>query len=206
MIVALVDYGRAPADWWERARALSTEVDALILRAKQESAGRQWELAVQAAALSCPVWLADRADVARAAGLAGVHLPEDGLRPEAVRAWWPGAFVSRAVHAVPETALVRGADVRVFGHLFETRSKPGLPPRGAGAARAVVEGAPCPVLGIGGVRAERVSALAGSGLAGVVAADALFLADDPAAAARRLRQAWAQVVRDRDGERRPERP
>lgn len=194
MIVALLDYGRAPADWWERARALSTEVDALILRAKQESAGHQWELSVQAAALPCPVWLADRADVARAAGLAGVHLPEDGLWPRAVRAWWPDAHISCAVHAVPDPRRVEGADALIFGHLFDTRSKPGLPPRGAAAARAVVERAPCPVLGIGGVRAERVRELTGSGLAGVVAADALFLADDPAAAARRLRQAWEAAV------------
>jgi thiazole tautomerase (transcriptional regulator TenI) len=195
MIVALLDFKRAPADWLRRAQALADEVDALILRAKEESAGRQWELSRQLAGLSCPVWLADRADVARAAGLSGVHLPEDGLSSEAVRSWWPDAHVSQAVHGVPDPGRVAGADLLIFGHLFETRSKPGLSPRGPEAARRVVRAASgCPVLGIGGVSAERIPPLAGTGLAGVVAADALFEAPDPRQAARALKAAWAKLA------------
>lgn len=194
MIVALLDSKRAPDDWYVRAEALAPFVDALILRAKEEPAVRQWELARRAAVLSCPVLMADRADVARAAGLAGVHLPEDGLPPASIRTWWPDALVSRSIHAPPDRDAVAGADWLIFGHLFDTRSKPGLAPRGPEAARAAVRAAAVPVLGIGGVTPERVVLLTGSGLLGIVAADALFLAEDPGAAARALRDAWQSVA------------
>ncbi|CAB1128843.1 Thiamine-phosphate synthase [Candidatus Hydrogenisulfobacillus filiaventi] len=200
-LVGMIDWPRRPSDWLERVAAAAPDLDAVILRAKALSAGQQLQVAsrlLQVLAGGPPLLVADRADVARAAGTAGVHLPGDGLPPAAVRAWWPSALISVSVHVRDGLHYPPAADWAVLGHAFPTRSKPGLAPLGeAGVARAVA-GAPLPVLAIGGITPDTVPRLATAGLAGVVVVDALWTAPDPRAAARALRAAlagWAAVPR-----------
>jgi thiazole tautomerase (transcriptional regulator TenI) len=189
VVVGLLDWARRPADWRERVRAAAAELDAVVVRAKGEPARVQFEIVEQLAGVPCSLLLADRVDVAMAAGIDGVHLPEDGLWPRDVRRLWPDAWISRAIHGLPVPEAEDGADWLVYGHLFPTRSKPGLAPRGLEEAARVACRAAKPVLGIGGVTTETVGRVRGTGLAGVVAADGLWLAPDPAAAARAMRHA-----------------
>lgn len=192
MLVAVLDVPRAPADWPRAASQCAPWVDVFILRAKSQPAGRQSLLAARlvAAVGGRPVLVADRLDVAMTLGVAGVHLPGDGLLPTEARRLWPTAAISRAVHSVEDVSSAAGADWLVFGHLFPTRSKPGLEPRGLGMAAQVVRQSPVPVVGIGGVNPDRVAAVYDAGLAGVAVVDALWLAPDPARAARELAAPW----------------
>ena len=192
MLVAVLDVPRAPAGWPEVASQCAPSVDVFVLRAKGLPAAEQVRLGrtLMAAGGERPVLVADRADVALAIGAAGVHLPADGLEPMAVRLLWPGAIISRAVHSAREAAGVSGADWLVFGHLFATRSKPGLPPRGLEAAAEVARRSPVPVVCIGGVSPARAAEVAAAGLDGVAVVDALWLAPDAAAAARSLAAPW----------------
>jgi thiazole tautomerase (transcriptional regulator TenI) len=135
-------------------------------------------------------WLvADRADVALAAGASGVHLPADGLAPAVVRRIWPRALISRAIHG-PEEWTPDEPDWWLFGHLFPTRSKPGLPARGLDAARQATAGSERPVLGIGGITAENAERVSRAGLAGVAVVDAVWQAPDSVGAARGIRAAF----------------
>ena len=115
----------------------------------------------------------DRFDVALAAGADGVHLPSSGVAARRLRALAPPGFlIGRSVHAVDEaTAAVRdgGLDFVVFGTVFASASKPGVPPAGLTALRAVAASVPVPVLAIGGITLDRLPAVAATGAAGIAA-------------------------------------
>lgn len=191
-VVGMLDWPRCPPDWPERVRAAAPWVDVFILRAKLEPAARQWELArsLIRAVPDRPVLVADRADVAQAAGAAGVHLPGDGLSPAVARRLWPTAVISRSVHNVADASAAQEADWLLFGHLFPTRSKPGAPPRGWELAQAVLARATVPVVGIGGITADTAAEVRAAGFDGVAVVDALWQVPDSAAAARKLAAAW----------------
>ena len=112
----------------------------------------------------------DRADVARAASAAGVHLPEAGAPAVRVRACLQaGAMVGRSVHDVAvarAAASDGGLDYLLFGTVFPSRSKPGREAAGLVRLAEVVLAVPVPVLAIGGVTASRAGDVAATGAAG----------------------------------------
>lgn len=135
----------------------------------------------------------DRLDVALAVGAAGTHLGADDLPVAAVRrVAGPDHLVGgTARNAEQARALVcAGADYLGVGPAYATATKAGLPdplgPSGVGAVAAAVE---VPVIGIGGVTAERVPELLAAGAFGVAVVAAVSGARDPAAATQRLLQA-----------------
>jgi thiamine-phosphate diphosphorylase len=127
-----------------------------------------------------------RLGVAAAFGI-GLHLPEStpwpATRPDGIGTW------SRSVHVPASAARSCGADLVVAGHLFVTRSKPGLPPIGLHGLREIVAAAPCPVVAIGGIHTGNARAAISAGAAGVAVISAINDADDPENAARALRRA-----------------
>lgn len=77
--------------------------------------------------------------------------------------------VGVSVHSGEEALAAErlGADFVVFGHVFETDCKPGLPPRGLAALKAVCNGVSIPVFAIGGVNFENSPLCMEAGAAGV---------------------------------------
>jgi thiamine-phosphate pyrophosphorylase len=143
------------------------------------------------AALPVPVVVNDRADVALAAGAAGVHLGVDDLPAAAVRRVVPPGFIIGAsVGEESEAANAAGADYAGIGPVWATASK-------GDAGEAIgVEGfarlaarLTMPAVGIGGVTPGNASALVAAGAAGVAVIRALFAAPNPELAARELRAA-----------------
>jgi thiamine-phosphate pyrophosphorylase len=141
--------------------------------------------------LPVPVIVNDRADVALAAGAAGVHLGADDVPPRALRPALPSGFVIGAsVGSDAELPQAEGADYVGIGPVFATASK-----GDAGDAIGVEEFARLarlagrPAVAIGGITAENATALFAVGARGVAVIRAIFAADDPTAAARSLRRA-----------------
>jgi thiamine-phosphate diphosphorylase len=137
----------------------------------------------------------DRADVALAAGADGVHLRSDSAAASRVRALSADWILGQSVHAADGAPTGAGADYLLFGPVFETDSKPGLPAAGLRALAAVASGAAVPVFAIGGLTADRAAACVRHGARGI-AAIGLFLPEGatpealgPAGAVRALRQA-----------------
>ncbi|MDI3256441.1 MAG: thiamine phosphate synthase [Kyrpidia sp.] len=127
----------------------------------------------------------DRVDVALAVGAHGIHLAAKSLPVDRVKALVPGGMVvGRSVHSVEEAmdAARAGADYVTFGHVYVTRSKPGLPPRGPDDLRQVVEAVSIPVLAIGGITANNAGETARTGCAGVAVIGAVMNQSEPAAA------------------------
>lgn len=152
------------------------------------------------AAVPVPVLVNDRADVAVAAGAAGVHVGHGDLTPaEARRIVGPDAIVGLTVHTLEEAVAADGApiDYASVGGVFETRSKDNpSPPIGidgfAAIAARLRQGRPgLPVVAIAGITPQRARLLAAAGADGVAVMSAITKAADPGEAARQLLSAVA---------------
>ena len=133
----------------------------------------------------------DRADVAAAAGVHGVHLRADSFGAFAVRSLiGEHAVIGRSVHSAEEAGIVSragGVDYLMFGTLYRTASKTAaLPVASLDQLSSACRAAPgVPVLAIGGITVERATEVARAGAAGV-AGIALFIPPAGTSADRHL--------------------
>ncbi|MHB1224892.1 MAG: thiamine phosphate synthase [Gemmatimonadaceae bacterium] len=142
-------------------------------------------------AVTVPVLVNDRADIALAAGAAGVHLGVDDLPVAAVRAMTPAGFIIGASFgAESERASAEGADYVGIGPVFATLSKSdaGEAIGPSGLARLVAL-ASAPAVAIGGLTAANAGEAIDAGAAGVAVIRAVLGASDPERSARELRAA-----------------
>ncbi len=167
----------------------------LQLRAKHAS-GRDFlamaEAVVAAAApVGACVIVNDRADMARLAGAAGVHVGQEDLAPESVRTIvGAGAIVGLSTHTPEQLdlALAAPVDYVAVGPVFGTATKKtGYDPIGltrvAAAARAcAVRGRP--LVAIGGVTLETAADVIAAGAASVAVISDLLAGNDPAVRVR----------------------
>lgn len=140
--------------------------------------------------LGVPLIVNDRADVAAAAGAAGVHVGQSDLPAAAARALLGhDAVVGLSITDAAQLAAVDGAvDYLGIGPVFATGTKPDAAAAlGLDGTAAIVAAAALPSVAIGGIDAENAAAVAATGVHGLSVVSALSAAEDPAEAARHLR-------------------
>lgn len=123
------------------------------------------------AAVSVPVLVSSRCDVALACGAAGVNLPERDISVADARTLLDDRLVGRSVHSI-EGALqaeAQDADYVIFGPVWESASHPGLAPAGISALEAVARSVGILVLAIGGVTEDRIELCLAAGADGYAA-------------------------------------
>lgn len=113
----------------------------------------------------------DRLDVALSARAHGVHLRGTSFSAARIRPLVSPAFlIGRSVHSVNEAVTAAdegGLDYLIFGPVFETVSKPGQTPVGAGLLSVVAQATRLPVLAIGGITPDRIGDVMRAGACGV---------------------------------------
>lgn len=177
------------------AEAIEGGVNVVQLREKDLPAGELVALARQLRGVcghQALLLINDRVDVAMLSGADGVHLPENGLPTAAVRKLLPPSFrIGRSVHTInaARQAEQDGADYLLIGTIFASPSHPGQTPGGPELVRGVVRRVQLPVVAIGGVTAENVEQCWNAGASGVAVISSILGAEDPRAAAERLRPA-----------------
>lgn len=161
--------------------AAQAGVRAVQLREKDLNPREQYALAEEVRSVLDPLGahllLNDRADVACAAGAAGVHLATTSLTPQAVRRCHPSMLIGVSTHTLVEATFAEasGADFITFGPVLFTPSKAAYgEPRGLEALRAVCAAVSIPVFALGGITPERVSDCLHAGAHGVAAISALL--------------------------------
>jgi thiamine-phosphate pyrophosphorylase len=174
--------------------SLADAVDGVLLRWPQATAREVLEAARQAAAISPrpPLLLSDRADLAWAAQLEGVHLRDGGLPPDRLRAWG-FRWVGMSCHPARDAAAPLGADYVTASPVFATTSKPSVEPIGLDTLAHYCEATPLPVLALGGLDASRVQACRQAGAHGVAVLSAVWNAPDPVAAANSIAAALGRA-------------
>ena len=140
------------------------------------------------AAVSVPVIVNDRADIALAAGAAGVHVGEADLPVVAIRRFAPRGFVIGAsLGGDRELENAKDADYVGIGPLFSSGSKNDAGDAiGIDGFKRLAALCDLPAIAIGGITPERVPQIMEAGAAGVAAINAIFKGADPEGATRLL--------------------
>jgi thiamine-phosphate pyrophosphorylase len=156
-------------------RALAAGLDWIQIREKDLSGQALFELCRRAKELPNPrgakLFVNGRADVALAAGLAGVHLPSDAPAAKAFRECVGlGLRIGVSCHNLEEVraAEYARADYAFYAPVFESASKPGYGPAlGLEELARVCAAVKIPVLALGGVSVENAPECRAAGAAGV---------------------------------------
>ncbi|EMY33095.1 thiamine-phosphate pyrophosphorylase [Arthrobacter crystallopoietes BAB-32] len=177
-------------------------VDIIQLRDKSLEAAEELELLgtlARVAARHTGLWsVNDRADLAAVAGAPVFHAGQRDLPPAAARSLLGGGTaIGRSTHTPEQVAAALGApDVDYFctGPVWATPTKPGRSAVGLelvaeAAAQAAATGSAKPWFAIGGIGLDNIEEVTGAGARRVVVVRAITEADDPAAAAAKLKAA-----------------
>jgi thiamine-phosphate diphosphorylase len=152
-------------------------------------------LADAARAAGAMLVVADRVDVALAAGAGAVQVGARGLDPRDARAVAGARLrIGVSVHAASDVAaaLAGAPDWLTVGTLYATPSHPGRPGAGPGLLRGFA-GCGVPLVGIGGVTPARAGEVVRAGAAGVAILRGIWDAPEPAGAVRAYLRALAEA-------------
>ncbi|MCA1613020.1 MAG: thiamine phosphate synthase [Acidobacteria bacterium] len=175
--------------------AAGAKVSLVQLREQRLRPRVLYELAARAAAIlsgsATRLLVNDRADIARAAGAAGVHLTTRSLEAAVVRrAFGEDFLIGVSTHTPGEARAARdgGADFALFGPVFDTPSKRDYgPPAGLEKLREAAHAlAPFPVLAVGGVARDNFARALAAGARGVAAIRLFADADSLPAVVREI--------------------
>jgi thiamine-phosphate pyrophosphorylase len=178
--------------------ALAGGVDLFQLRDKDASDDELLAAAAAARALchahGALFVLNDRPDLAAAAGADGVHVGQDDVAVARARELvGDDALVGLSTHSTEQAraGARSGADYIAVGPVHATPTKEGRPAIGLEPVRRAAAEVELPWFAIGGLEAGNVAEVVGAGARRVVVVRAIAHAEDPEAAARRLRAALA---------------
>ncbi|MYZ47770.1 thiamine phosphate synthase [Propylenella binzhouense] len=153
-------------------------------------------IAAAVAGSGVPLLVNDRVDVALAAGAGGVHVGQDDMAAaDARRLLGPEALIGLSVKTEAEArgSALEEIDYVCIGGVFDTQSKEN--PRSIGvdgwrALAAIVRARRpgLPVGAIAGIEVANAGQIMRAGSDGIAVISALFMAEDVAAATRRLRE------------------
>jgi thiamine-phosphate pyrophosphorylase len=177
-------------------RAIAGGADTIQFRDKSRGAKDLVEIASALARLcrerNVPFIVNDRVDVALAALADGVHLGQTDLSVEVARGLVGPRMIVGGTASTLEDAIAsqhEGADYVGFGHIFPTSSKVKRgEPKGPDSVREICRALRIPVVAIGGIDPSNFLSVLEAGAWGIAVISSVCAADDPAGAARVLRQ------------------
>jgi thiamine-phosphate pyrophosphorylase len=138
--------------------------------------------------VAVPVIVNDRADIALAAGAAGVHVGEADLPVAAIRRFAPANFiVGASLGSDAELLNAKDADYVGIGPVYGSDSKTDAGSAiGVDGFKRLASLVAHPAVAVGGITADRALQITVAGAAGVAVINAIFMADDPETAARAI--------------------
>lgn len=188
--------------------ALEAGVTLVQLREKDLEEGAFLEEAKQIKELTdaygVPLIINDRVDIALACGAAGVHVGQEDLDAGTVRELLgPDQILGVTAKTVEqaERAEQAGADYLGSGAVFGSSTKKNAKPMTIEQLRQITSAVSIPVVAIGGIHAENIDQLAGTGIAGAAVVSGIFGARDIGAAVRSLRASVDRILAEGAGKR-----
>ncbi|MBP1916960.1 thiamine phosphate synthase [Lederbergia galactosidilytica] len=174
-------------------------VDFFIIREKSKTIREQIHLldqVIKAGVSKEKLIINDRVDLALVLGISKVQLPAHGLDVQEVENHFPSLQIGKSIHSLQEALTVMSvqADWLLYGHIFPTNCKAGLPARGLHTLRSIVEAISIDVYAIGGIKPEHVQVLSDIGVKGLAVMSTIFDAPHPAGKAKEYYQACQRSV------------
>jgi thiazole tautomerase (transcriptional regulator TenI) len=179
-----------------RLQTLSTQgqasIDCIHIREKQRTAREiiEWYQAIKSLIPTAQICMNDRLDAAWAVQADAVQLAWHSLEVAQARALLSAQTrIGVSVHNVQEMKAAIDADFFLFGHVFETASKAGLPGRGIEALHELVQQTTKPVIALGGVNSQRIVQVMQSGCTGVAVMSGFWEAEQAELELLKIREA-----------------
>jgi thiamine-phosphate pyrophosphorylase len=176
--------------------ALDGGVTVVQLRKKAMLKGEQYDIALALRRLTrmhdALLIINDHADLAIAADADGVHLGQDDLPPEAVRALpgFEGRLIGRSTHTLGQARVAMADNVDYFavGPVHATPTKAGRPAVGTALVAEVAAVADRPFVAVGGIDRNNAPEVIDAGAPAIAVVRAIYDDPEPAEAARRLHE------------------
>ena len=182
-------------------QALQAGVTLLQLREKDGTGKTLYNLASQVAKLAkaygVPLLIDDRVDIALAVGADGVHLGADDLPVSTARKIvGPDKIIGATAKTVQaaKQAYADGADYLGVGAIFPTTTKVKTQITSIETLRAIAAAVPIPVYAIGGLNADNMQVLAGSGCLGICVVSAIMQSDTIFETTKQLKQSIENIL------------
>ena len=136
-----------------------------------------------------PFVINDDIEVARACNADGVHIGQgDGSVQEVRRMLGPDKIIGISAHNLEEAAAAEaaGADYLGIGAVFSTSTKKDTVSISSDELRRICSSVSIPTVAIGGITDGNIPLLRNTGIDGVAVVSAIFSAEDPRSAAKKL--------------------
>lgn len=143
-----------------------------------------------------PMVVNDSVEIALEIDADGVHVGQSDIQGRDIRAMLgPDKILGISARTVEEAVAAQqaGADYLGVGAVFGTSTKKNARTLSVEQLREIAAAVTIPVVTIGGVQADNLLRLTGSGAAGAAVVSAIFAAEDPGAAAANLRRLADEV-------------
>lgn len=159
-------------------------IDGVILRENSKTDYEVYELLMQLKSMGFEkekIIVHGRPDVAVLTGINRVQLPSHGLPIPLLKKQFPTLTFGRSVHSFEEAQMAYqdGAAWLLYGHIFPSPSKVGLPPKGTEELFHIAKSIPLPTYAIGGIKPKHMIHLQNSPIAGMALMSAIFNAEIP---------------------------
>jgi len=169
------------------------EIDAIHLREKKWSANQLIVTIQYLNSVGVPlekIIINDRVDVAYIMETGGAHLAYHSIDISFVRDAFPNLQIGCSVHSIKEAieAEVKGADYLFYGHIYETSSKSGIPPKGIEHLEYLKQQVSIPIITIGGITPENTEKIIQKGVAGIAVMSGILLNSHPEEAVKKYRE------------------
>lgn len=182
--------------------ACKNGVTLVQLREKELVTGKFYDLALQVKAITdryhIPLIINDRVDICLAVDAAGVHIGDDELPVEIVRAMiGPEKILGVSAKTVERglEAEEAGADYLGIGAIFPTKTKD-TALTSIETLKAINEAVRIPSVAIGGIKEDNLIDFCGTGIAGVSIVSEIMRAKDVGEKVRQLKQKIEEVLEE----------
>ena len=208
----LILYAVTDRKWLQDGQTLAGQVEQAILggvtvvqlREKHASAAEFLAIAQEVKQVTdryqVPLIINDNLEVALAVDAAGIHVGQEDLAAAAVRQKIGDKKIVGISAQTVEQALAAeqaGADYLGVGAVFPTSSKDDAVEVDFATLQAICQAVQIPVVAIGGITVQNMTALQGSGIVGVAVISAIFGKPDVKKAAQDLTAAWNSLPENR---------
>ena len=141
-----------------------------------------------------PLIINDNVEIALKMNADGVHVGQSDM--EAGEKLGPDKILGVSARTVEQALLAqeRGADYLGVGAVFATGSKADAAELPHETLKAICEAVSIPVVAIGGITAENISQLKGTGICGVAVISAIYAQNNIKEAAEELKEAVDKIV------------
>ncbi|HHB2168062.1 thiazole tautomerase TenI [Bacillus sp. SI2] len=182
------------------AMQIKSEIDYLHIREREKSTKELYEGVESLLKKGFPpskLVINDRIDIAILLNIPRVQLGYRSTDVRSVKEKFSYLHVGYSVHSLEEAveAFKSGADSLVYGHVFPTECKKGVPARGLEEISDIARSLSIPIIAIGGITPENTKDILASEVSGIAVMSGIVSSSNPYSKAKSYKESirkWAE--------------